>query len=144
MARIPYIKEDEHPELAATIAGIRARRHGDLSPVARMLLHSPELAEGWMKMFTVIRYQTTFPAKLRELIVARVRHEKRHVELPQAREQRGLACVCRPEHSEENVVQYECAQRRDREHAVPDKQTTGTHEHTHLHTRQEYQHTPLR
>jgi AhpD family alkylhydroperoxidase len=72
MARIPYIKEDEHPELAATIAGIRARRHGDLSPVARMLLHSPELAEGWMKMFTVIRYQTTFPAKLRELIVARV------------------------------------------------------------------------
>jgi alkylhydroperoxidase family enzyme len=72
MARIPYIKESEHPELAATIAAIRARRSGDLSPVARMLLHSPPLADGWMKLFTFIRYQTTFKPRLRELIIARV------------------------------------------------------------------------
>jgi len=72
MARIPYIKEEEHPELAEMIAGIRARRGGDLSPVARMLLNSPQLAEGWMKMFTFIRYQTAFPARLRELIIVRV------------------------------------------------------------------------
>jgi len=72
MARIPYIKEAEHPELAEMIASIRARRHGDLSPVARMLLHSPPLADGWMKLFTVIRYQTTFAPRLRELVIARV------------------------------------------------------------------------
>src|SRR4051812_40175167 len=72
MARIPYIKEAEHPELAEMIASIRARRNGALSPPARMLLHSPPLAEGWMKLFTVIRYQTTFDPRLRELIVARI------------------------------------------------------------------------
>ena len=72
MARIPYIVEKEHPELADTIASIRARRGGDLSPVARMLLNSPPLAEGWMRLFTFIRYQTTFPPRLRELIIARV------------------------------------------------------------------------
>lgn len=72
MARIPYIKENEHPELAEMIASVRARRAGDLSPVARMLLHSPSLADGWMKLFTVIRYQTTFSPRLRELIVARI------------------------------------------------------------------------
>jgi len=72
MARIPYIKEQEHPELAEMIGGIRARRDGNLSPVARMLLNSPPLAEGWMKMFTVIRYQTTIPPRLRELVIARV------------------------------------------------------------------------
>ena len=72
MARIAYIKEEQHPELAEMIAGIRARRGGDLSPVARMLLNSPPLADGWMKMFTVIRYQTTFAPRLRELVIARV------------------------------------------------------------------------
>jgi AhpD family alkylhydroperoxidase len=72
MARIPYIEEAEHPELAEMIAAIRARRHGNLSPVARMLMHSPPLADGWMKLFTVIRYQTTFSPRLRELVIARV------------------------------------------------------------------------
>ena len=72
MARIPYIKEHEHPELAEIIADIRARRSGDLSPVARMLLNSPPLAEGWMKLFTVLRQQTTFGARHRELIIARI------------------------------------------------------------------------
>jgi len=72
MARIPYIEESEHPELNALVASIRARRAGALSPVARMLLNSPPLAEGWMSLFTVIRYQTTFPARHRELIIARI------------------------------------------------------------------------
>lgn len=72
MARIPYIKEDEHPELNEMIASIRARRRGALSPPARMLLNSPALADGWMKLFTVIRYETTFSPRLRELIVARI------------------------------------------------------------------------
>ena len=89
MARIPYIKEHEHPELAEIIAGIRARRGGDLSPVARMLLNSPPLAEGWMKLFTVIRQQTTFGARHRELVIARIavrngaRYEY-HAHLPHA------------------------------------------------------------
>ena len=72
MARIPYIKEHEHPELAEEIAAIRARRGGNLTPVARMLLHSPPLAEGWTKLFTFIRYQTKIPPRLRELIIARI------------------------------------------------------------------------
>ena len=72
MARIPYIKEQEHPELAEIITGIRARRAGDLSPVARMLLNSPPLAGGWMKLFTVIRQQTTFGGRHRELIITRI------------------------------------------------------------------------
>ena len=89
MARIPYIKEQEHPELAEMIASIRARRGGELTPVARMLLHSPPLAEGWTKIFTVIRFQTTIPPKLRELIIARIavrngaRYEY-HAHLPHA------------------------------------------------------------
>jgi AhpD family alkylhydroperoxidase len=72
MARIPYIREQEHPELAEAIAGIRARRGGNLSPVARMLLHSPPLAEGWTKLFTFIRYETMIAPRLRELIIARI------------------------------------------------------------------------
>ncbi len=92
MARVPYIKEREHPELAEMIAGIRARRAGDLSPVARMLLNSPPLADGWMKLFTVIRYQTTFGARHRELIIARIavrngaRYEY-HAHMPHALEE---------------------------------------------------------
>ncbi len=72
MARIHYIKEHEHPDLAEEIAAIRARRGGNLSPVARMLLHSPPLAEGWTKLFTFIRYETLIPPRLRELIIARI------------------------------------------------------------------------
>jgi len=72
MARIPYVEEKDHPELARLIGDIRARRGGQLSAVSRMLLHSPPVAEGWLYLMTAIRQQTTIPARHRELVMVRI------------------------------------------------------------------------
>ena len=71
MARIAYIEEDEHPELAALIARIKAER-GRLSDLYKLLLHSPAVMEGWLALFTAIRQKTRLAGRYRELAILRV------------------------------------------------------------------------
>jgi AhpD family alkylhydroperoxidase len=59
------------PELAELEARIRGAR-GRLSPLYQVLLNSPRLAAGWEHLFTVIRQQTSVPARLRELVILRI------------------------------------------------------------------------
>ncbi len=59
------------PELAELEARIRGAR-GRVSPLYQVLLNSPRLAAGWEHLFTVIRQQTSVPARLRELVILRI------------------------------------------------------------------------
>ena len=45
MARISYIEEKAHPELAELIGKVRSGRRGTLINVYKLLLHAPPLAE---------------------------------------------------------------------------------------------------
>ncbi|NEA98659.1 carboxymuconolactone decarboxylase family protein [Streptomyces sp. SID13726] len=51
---------------------IRARRGGALRPLDRMLLHSPQLADGWNSLLGAIRGRMELPADIRELVILRI------------------------------------------------------------------------
>lgn len=70
MARLPY-PDPTAPELAPLVARITAER-GKVLNLYRMLLHSPVIAEGWLKLFTAIRHQATLPGAIRELVILRI------------------------------------------------------------------------
>jgi len=72
MARVPYADETSAPEIRQLAAAIRAERGGRMLNLYRMLLNSPPIAAGWLKLFTAIRQQTTLPAAQRELAILRV------------------------------------------------------------------------
>lgn len=67
MARLGYVVEN-----SAVAERIRHRRGGTLTPLDRMLLHSPPVADGWNSLLGAIRGSSTLPADLRELAVLRV------------------------------------------------------------------------
>ncbi|QRP48526.1 carboxymuconolactone decarboxylase family protein [Amycolatopsis sp. FDAARGOS 1241] len=67
MARLDYADADS--EVADRI---RARRGGRLTPLDRMLLHSPPFADGWNNLLGAIRKQGVLPGALRELAILRV------------------------------------------------------------------------
>ncbi|WP_405720125.1 carboxymuconolactone decarboxylase family protein [Streptomyces sp. NBC_01537] len=67
MARLPGTDGDG--EIADRI---RARRGGALRPLDRMLLHSPELADGWNSLLGAVRQRISLPGGIRELVVLRV------------------------------------------------------------------------
>ncbi|MGH8670232.1 MAG: carboxymuconolactone decarboxylase family protein [Burkholderiales bacterium] len=69
--RVAPIAPGTRPELAELEARIRGAR-GRLSPLYQVLLNSPQLAAGWEHLFTVIRQQTSVPARLRELAILRI------------------------------------------------------------------------
>lgn len=71
MARIPYIEEQDHPELVPLIARIKAER-GKLIDLYKILLHSPAVMEGWLGLFTAIRQKTKLVGRYRELAILRV------------------------------------------------------------------------
>ena len=50
MARVEYIREDQHPELAEQIASLRTARRGRLLNLYRLLLYSPEVARTWLEV----------------------------------------------------------------------------------------------
>lgn len=70
MARLPY-PDATAPELEALVTRITAQR-GKLLNLYRMLLHSPMIAEGWLKLFTAIRHQASLPGSIRELVILRI------------------------------------------------------------------------
>jgi 4-carboxymuconolactone decarboxylase len=65
--RIPEAADD-----GPTADLLRVRRGGQLSALDRLLLHSPQVAEGWNALLGALRGATTLPADLRELVVLRV------------------------------------------------------------------------
>jgi 4-carboxymuconolactone decarboxylase len=72
MARISYIEEKDHPELAELIGKIRAGRRGALINVYKLLLHSPPLAAIWLDFVSAARFKTELDGRLREIVIVRV------------------------------------------------------------------------
>jgi 4-carboxymuconolactone decarboxylase len=77
MARISYIEEHDHPELAELIGKIRAGRRGALINVYKLLLHSPSLAAIWLDFVSAARFRTALDGRLREIVIVRVAHLNR-------------------------------------------------------------------
>ncbi|WP_030612371.1 carboxymuconolactone decarboxylase family protein [Streptomyces fulvoviolaceus] len=67
MARLP--DTDGAGEIAQRI---RERRGGTLRPLDRMLLHSPQLADGWNSLLGALRGRLELPADIRELVILRI------------------------------------------------------------------------
>jgi 4-carboxymuconolactone decarboxylase len=72
MARISYVQENTHPELASVIQTIREQRRGKLIPVYGLLLHTPEIAQAWMGFINAVRWKNTLTERLREIVILRV------------------------------------------------------------------------
>ncbi|MBI5276843.1 MAG: carboxymuconolactone decarboxylase family protein [Burkholderiales bacterium] len=70
MARLPYA-DLTMPERQPLVERIVAER-GSVLHLYQMLLHSPPVAEGWLKYLTAIRQQCHLPPALRELVIMRV------------------------------------------------------------------------
>jgi AhpD family alkylhydroperoxidase len=71
MARVPYIEEQDHPELAPLVARIKAER-GKVLDLYKVMLNSPAVMEGWLAFFTAIRQKTKLGGRYRELAIMRV------------------------------------------------------------------------
>ncbi len=72
MARIPYADTDR-PEVAEIVARIVEER-GSVLHLYAMLLHSPAVAEGWLRFLTAIRQECALAGALRELVIIQVAH----------------------------------------------------------------------
>jgi len=72
MARVELLAENQHPELAASIAKIKGARGGRLINIYRLMLHSPALANAWFDLNQAVRYGTEIDGQSRELAVIRV------------------------------------------------------------------------
>ncbi|HEY3151005.1 MAG TPA: carboxymuconolactone decarboxylase family protein [Candidatus Binatia bacterium] len=72
MARVALIVENEHPELADSIAKIKGARGGRLINIYRLMLRSPALANAWFDLNQAVRYGTEIDGQSRELAVIRV------------------------------------------------------------------------
>lgn len=72
MARVSYIEEKNHPELAALIGKVRAGRRGTLINIYKLLLHAPPLAESWLDLISTARFKVELDGRLREIAIIRV------------------------------------------------------------------------
>lgn len=70
MARIPYA-DPAQPELKEAADTIRASR-GRIGHLHRMLLHAPPIAQGWIAMYDAVRWKSSLPGKLREMVICRI------------------------------------------------------------------------
>ncbi len=77
MARIAYIEEKDHPELAADIAKIKGAR-GGLINIYKLLLHSPTVCMTWFEHIGAIRWKTKLPPRLREIAIVRIASAARY------------------------------------------------------------------
>ena len=71
MARISYVEEKDHPELASDIAKIKGAR-GGLINIYKLLLHSPTVTMTWFEHIGAIRWKTKLTPRLREIAIVRV------------------------------------------------------------------------
>jgi AhpD family alkylhydroperoxidase len=72
VARVRLIEEGQDPALSGIIGTIKAERGGRLLNLYRVLLNSPAVAEGWLKLFTAIRQKAKLAGCYRELAILRV------------------------------------------------------------------------
>jgi len=77
MARVSYIEENSHPELAELIAKVRAGRRGTLINVYKLLLHAPPLAASWLDLISTARFKVELDGRLREIAIIRVAYLNR-------------------------------------------------------------------
>ena len=77
MARVSYIDEKDHPELAAEIGKIKGGR-GALLNIYKLLLHSPQVAMTWFEYIGAIRWKTNLTPRLREIAIVRIASAARH------------------------------------------------------------------
>ena len=71
MARISYVEEKDHPELAGEIAKIKGAR-GGLINIYKLLLHTPTVCMTWFEHIGAIRWKTKLPPRLREIAIVRI------------------------------------------------------------------------
>jgi alkylhydroperoxidase family enzyme len=71
MARLSYIEEKDHPELAAEIAKIKGGR-GSLINIYKLLLHTPTVCMTWLEHIGSIRWKTKLSPRLREIAIVRI------------------------------------------------------------------------
>ena len=69
--RLAPIEPGTRSELAELEAKI-IRKRGKITPLYQHLLNSPEMAQGWEELLSVVRQRNSIPADLRELIILRV------------------------------------------------------------------------
>ncbi len=72
MPRVAYVDDSTHPEAAVLAQRIREERGGKLLDLYKVLLNSPPVAEGWLKLLTAIRQQCKLPGRDRELAILRI------------------------------------------------------------------------
>jgi len=72
MARVPLVDETTHPELAPLIERIKTERGGRLLNLYKALLNSPDVAMGWLALFTAIRQKGKLGERFRELAIMRI------------------------------------------------------------------------
>lgn len=77
MARISYVEEKDHPELAGDIAKIKGAR-GGLINIYKLLLHSPTVTMTWFEHIGAIRWKTKLSPRLREIAIVRVAQVARY------------------------------------------------------------------
>lgn len=70
MARLAYANLAD-PAVAPLAQRITQER-GSVLHLYQMLLHSPNIAEGWLSYLTAIRQRSSLPGALRELVIMRV------------------------------------------------------------------------
>lgn len=71
MARISYVEEKVHPELAEQIAKIKGGR-GALINIYKLLLHTPTVCMTWFEHIGAIRWKTKLTPRLREIAIVRI------------------------------------------------------------------------
>jgi alkylhydroperoxidase family enzyme len=77
MARVSYIEEKDHPELAAEIGKIKGGR-GALINIYKLLLHSPAMCMTWFEFIGAIRWKTRLTPRLREIAIVRIASAMRY------------------------------------------------------------------
>lgn len=70
--RVEAVQEGSANSDLALEEQIRAERGGRLLLLYRVLLNSPPVAAGWLKLFTALRQQTELPGRLREIVILRI------------------------------------------------------------------------
>ena len=66
---IPYLPDDDSAGPPELVQAIRARRHGKLLNLDRILLYSPNYAQAWNTMFGAIRNKLSLDGRLRETAI---------------------------------------------------------------------------
>jgi alkylhydroperoxidase family enzyme len=72
MPRVPPVEENQIPEVDDLIEKIKRERGGKLLLLYKVLLNSPPVAWGWLRLLTAIRQECRLPGRIRELVILRI------------------------------------------------------------------------